>query len=130
MCVCVCVCVQTDWEQKLCSYCVKCEGGLQYLHMYFKVPAMSSYTASEYSIPAVVSEVCIFGCVRSLYFWLLLCAALEYSVPAVCQKSVFSFCCFVLQQHGSVYWKRGARQMLNSLQPDKTFTDQLKVTLC
>ncbi|XP_076455946.1 xylulose kinase-like [Babylonia areolata] len=29
------------------------------------------------------------------------------------------------QQHGSVYWKQGARQTLSSLQPNKTYSEQL-----
>jgi len=32
------------------------------------------------------------------------------------------------QQHGSVYWRRGSKEVLGGLQPDKTLANQLKVT--
>ena len=34
---------------------------------------------------------------------------------------------FSLQQHGSVYWKKGASQTLGNLQPNGTLHEQLKV---
>ena len=32
-----------------------------------------------------------------------------------------------MQQHGSVYWKCGAKEMLANLQPSQSMHDQLKV---
>ena len=32
-----------------------------------------------------------------------------------------------LQQHGSVYWKKGASQTLGNIQPNGTLHEQLKV---
>lgn len=61
------------------------------------------------------------------------CSAVQFQntvYKLLSQESVFFLFSLFLQQHGSVYWKRGARQTLTSLHPNKTFTEQLKVTLC
>ncbi len=103
MCVCVCVCV-----------CI-------YIYMY-------THTHT-YIYLCIYMCVCVF--LNFFAIWGLYCSTESVLADSAWVCMLMHPCIDVIcvfQQHGSVFWRKGARQTLNHLNPQKHLHHQLQVT--